>query len=102
MILEPNSYFAEPIEYDMSGADIIAEGADFKTFRVREVFADSPAAEAGLRNGDIIIAMDGRLATEFTLDQINGMFNQAGSEYVLTIKRGNNRLRLNLKLRRLI
>jgi len=87
MILEPNAHFDEPINTDMSGADIIAEGPGFNTFRIRGVVPKSPAAEAGLLEGDLITAIDGRPATEFTLDKINMMLKQDGSEHTITIKR---------------
>jgi len=37
MILEPNRYLSEPEEYDMSGMFLIADGADFKTFKVKQI-----------------------------------------------------------------
>ena len=83
----------------MSGADIVAEGSDFTTFRILGIAPNSPAAEAGLLEAASITAIDGRPATEFTLDKINRMLRQAGSEYALTIKRGARLLDVKLRLR---
>ena len=102
LMLEPNTHFDEPIETDMSGADIIAEGPGFKIFRIRAVVPNSPAAEAGLVEGDVITAIDGRPAAGFTLDQINMMFKQAGSAYTLTIRRTSQLSDIKLKLKRSI
>ncbi len=102
LMLEPNTHFDEPIETDMSGADIIAEGPGFKIFRIRGVVPNSPAAEAGLVEGDVITAIDGRPAAGFTLDQINMMFKQAGSAYTLTIRRASQLSDIKLKLKRSI
>lgn len=102
MILEPNTRFAEPYEATMSGVRLQAEGADFKTFRVHRVFDNSPASEAGVRAGDLVEAVDGRPAREFTLGGLNEMFKTEGRECVLGVKRGAESKELRLKLRRLI
>jgi len=102
MILEPNAQLSEPYEYDMSGVYLIAEGPDFKVFKAHRVIENSPASEAGLREGDVITAVDGRPATEFTLEQMRQMFKQEGMEYLLSIKRGEKLLQIIIKLRRLI
>ena len=102
MILEPNASFADRFEYDMSGIRLRADGADFKTLKVSRVVENSPATDAGVREGDVVSAIDGRPAAEFSLSQINQMFKQEGKEYVLEIVRGEEKKQLKLKLRRLI
>lgn len=102
LILEPNANLMKPVEYNMSGADIVADGPAFQIFRVRAILANSPAAEAGLHEGDIITAIDGRPATEFTLDQIIIMLKQAGTTHTVTILRGGTILQVQLKPRRSI
>lgn len=62
IILEPNAYLLEPVEADMSGLELMAEGEDLQTLVVNEVAADSPAAAAaGLKEEDELVAVDGRL-----------------------------------------
>ena len=102
IILEPNALFAEPYQASLTGVAIAAEGSDFNTFKVRNVFSDSPAAEAGLRAGDIITAIDGKPAAELTAEQLRQMFRQEGREYILKIKRGETLLQVTLRTRRLI
>jgi hypothetical protein len=102
MILEPNAHFDEPYEYDMSGIFLIAEGPDFKRFKVHRVLEGCPAAEAGVREGDVIAALDGRPAAEFTLEQIRQLFKQERQEVLLSIQHGEESLQIRLKLRRLI
>ncbi len=55
-----------------------------------------------MREGDVVSAIDGRLAAEFSLSQINQMFKQEGKEFLLDIVRGEEKKQLKLKLRRLI
>jgi hypothetical protein len=102
MILEPGAALGDAFEVDMLGVAWLAKGADFRTFEVDRVKESSPAAEAGLLAGDIIAAIDGRLAGELSLDQVKQMFRRDGKEYACEIKRGDQLLKVKLKTRRLI
>ena len=102
MILEANESITEPFEYDMSGIRLRAEGEDFKTLKVRRVVENSPATEAGVREGDVIASINGRPATELSLLEISKMFRQEGKEYLLEIIRGAEKIQLTLKSRKLI
>jgi C-terminal processing protease CtpA/Prc len=102
MILEANESLTEPFEYDMSGIRLRAEGEDFKTLKVRRLVENSPATEAGVREGDVISAINGRPATELSLCEISKMFRQEGKEYLLEIIRGAEKIQLTLKSRKLI
>lgn len=102
LILEPNAHYTKPVEYDMSGIRLRANGVDFRIFRVYQVLEDSPAAEAGLRVGDVLAAIDGVAAARFTLDEIYRMLKQPGREYQLSFKRGGGTVSMKIKMRRLI
>jgi len=102
MILEPNTHFADPFDYDMSGIRIRAEGADLKQLKVIRLVENSPAIEAGLRERDLISAIDGRPTAELSLTEISQMFKQEGREYLLDVIRGEEKKQVKLKLRRLI
>jgi hypothetical protein len=102
MILEPNGDLAAPFEDDMSGIRLRAEGEDFKTLKVLRVVENSPAAEAGVREGDVISAINGRVATEFSVSEVRKMFRQEGKEYLFEIIRGVEKIQLKLKLRKLV
>jgi hypothetical protein len=102
IVLEPNQHLAESVEVDMSGFELVAEGADLKTLTINEVLANSPAAEAGLQEEDELTAINGRPVIEFSLEQIRQMLKQEGKEYVLKLKRGSQTLEVKLKMRRLI
>jgi outer membrane lipoprotein-sorting protein/predicted aspartyl protease len=103
MILEPNSHFKDPYAEDMSGMSLTPEKIDgTKLFRIRQVVLNTPASEAGLQAGDLVTAIDGQPATDFTEGHIERMFTQDGREVALTIKRDEKVLQARLKLRRLI
>lgn len=102
MILEPNRYISDPEEYDMSGMLLVAEGTDFRTFKVRRLIENSPATAAGLREGDVISAVDGKPASTLTLEDVRQMFKQKGRSYRLTVERSEQKIQTKIKLRRLI
>ncbi|MFL6237657.1 MAG: aspartyl protease family protein [Thermoanaerobaculia bacterium] len=99
LILEPNACFAEPYEHNMSGIGLRAEGKDFRTVKIHYVIEESPAAEAGLRKGDVITAINGQPVP--SLARLYQMLKQEGREYDLSILRDGKRLQVRLRLRRL-
>ena len=97
MILERN-YKASP---DLSGLDIVAEPPRFRTFVVNAVEENSPAAVAGIREEDTIIAIDGQPTARLTLRELRHLFTQPG-EHVLDVKRGIRIMQLRMRLKRQI
>lgn len=102
MILEPNKYFSDPFEHDMSGLSLVSESPGFKFIRINRVLAQSPAEEAGIKQGDEIISIDGRPAAEMRLVTLRDMLRQPGKMLSLQIKRRTEIILVRLKTRRLI
>jgi hypothetical protein len=101
IIFEPNSTFAAPYDHAQIGMSLIAEGSDFRTFRVRAVLENAPASEAGLQKDDIITSVNGQSAAELTLTKLDEMFERP-VPYKLTIRRGEQTLSLTVTPRRLV
>ena len=101
MILEPNATLRDLIGPAAAGARFIADGPDYKTFRVEELLEDSPATEAGLQPGDIVVAVDGRPAAEMTLSSLQVLFERPAPRK-LSVRRGEKTLQIILTPRRLI
>jgi hypothetical protein len=101
LILEPNASFKAPISPVGAGLVLVAEGADYKTFRVDDVLEDSPATEAGLRKDDIILAVDALPAAELTMWVLHETFEQAAPHKV-SVRRGTETLQLVLTPRKII
>jgi S1-C subfamily serine protease len=86
--------------FDASGSLIYREtGNPYRVFKVTD---GSPAAAAGLREGDTILEVDGRPASQLSLREMTETLQADGRECSLRVKRGEILLTLKLKLRRLI
>lgn len=101
IIFEPNSTFPEGFERAFSGLAMVAEGKDYRTFRITDLLDNAPAAEAGLQKDDIITAIDGKPAAELTLSKLNEMFERPAA-YKLTVRRGDQTLQVTLTPRKLV
>ncbi len=99
MILEPNGHFWEPFGENMSGLSLISAGPNFEIFKVVRVLEGSPGASAGLREGDILTAIDGKPVTKFTLEQVRQMFRQSGRRHLLGVRRGAKSLNAMITLK---
>jgi hypothetical protein len=101
IILEPNTSLKDPIAPLSSGLKIIAEGDDYRTFRIDELLEDSPAIEAGLQKDDVVLAVDGQPAAEFTLTKLMERFEHPDPKK-LTIRRGERTLQITLTPKKLV
>ena len=101
IILEPNSSLKDPISPASSGLKFIAEGSDYKTFRVEELLEDSPATETGIQKDDVVVAVDGRPAAELTLSSLHETLEKP-VPHKLSVRRGEKTLQITLTPRRLI
>jgi hypothetical protein len=102
LILEPNAEAREPIASDASGLVLEARGKDFKTFRVRAVVPGSPAAEAGVQDGDVLAEIEGQDIGRYALWQLQDALKQAGRVYRVHLRRGDRDTVATLRLRSLL
>jgi hypothetical protein len=104
MILEPNADFADPKEYDMLGALLKLDAGTRTGFAVQRVVESSAAAAAGLAPGDVIVAVDGRPSSEYTLDGVRALFRSApGRTLTLGVRRGGGETTsVKVTLRRIV
>ena len=69
--------------YDRSGMRIETEPAGF---RVVSAAAGTPAAEAGLHPGDVIVAIDGRPASSISLPALRDELRQRSPGSVISLR----------------
>jgi C-terminal processing protease CtpA/Prc len=96
MILEPNASFRQPFETDMSGLLLVSEGKALEQIKVARVFDNSPAAESGLREGDVIVSLDDSPIDLFTVEDLTELFRHLG------VRRGDEVLEIELATMRLV
>jgi hypothetical protein len=102
IILEPNLEFNKFAEEDMSGLSIVAKGPGLRTFEIVHVQPGTPAAAAGIREGDVIAGVDQDPAADITLASIRDLFRQVGHKYKLTIERNGKTQEVVIQMKRLI
>ena len=101
LLLTPNASLREPDEYDMSGMFLTAQGEAFDTVVVRSVLPDSPAADAGVLPGDVIIRVE-TTSGPLTLASLRQLLREPGRTVRLGIARAAATQTVVLRLRRLI
>jgi outer membrane lipoprotein-sorting protein len=102
MILEPNARLADPFGANVSGLELEDRAKPRRIVRVTDVSEESAAAEAGIKPGDEIIAIDNQLATSLTLEQIEKLLQQQEQKFVLTLKRASRVFKATLTTKKRI
>jgi hypothetical protein len=97
----PNARTNVPDSYDRAGLWI---NRDAGAFRVVDVVERSPAALAGMRTGDLIVAVDGVRAAAIGLGELRNRWVEmpAGTDVKLTLRRENIERVVAFRLRDLI
>jgi len=101
IIFEPNDSFNESFDRAFGGLSIVAEGKDYRTFRIADILENSPGTEAGLQKDDIITAIDGKGAADLSLTKVLELFERPVA-YKLTVRRRDQTLLLTLTPRKLV
>lgn len=92
----------EPFEFDASGLFLIAKGSDLRKYEILSVAPRTPAAEAGIRDGDQIDYVDGRPAADLSLEQIRQRLRRIGATVSLVVSRDGKQRTVSLRLRRVV
>ncbi len=100
MILEPNSDFGYQDNLDMAGLWLTREDG---TTEVDFVIDDSPAAKAGIKEGDVVVKINGQATKDLLLREIRGILMAGeGKKVGLTISSQGEERSIELKLEKLI
>ncbi|MFA4947425.1 MAG: aspartyl protease family protein [Candidatus Krumholzibacteriia bacterium] len=102
IFLEKNSGFDSPSEFDMCGIRFVMEGERFDLFKVFLVYEGTPAALAGVAEGDVVTAIDGRAAGSSTRESIRDYMQREGEQVRLTIEREGVTKEVTIRLKKMI
>lgn len=100
LTLDPNTSFPDPDQEDKSGMLIVAKGSNYKTFEVTNVQPNTPAAEGGIKKGDIIAGVDADPAADLSLLDVRELFTSVGHKYKITLQRGDKTSEVTIQMRR--
>ena len=74
---------------------------EYGVLKVITPIDDTPAAKAGIKSGDYIVAIDGKLVDEMTLNEaVDKMRGKKGTQVTLAVLRKGQKTPLNFKLTR--
>ncbi len=100
LYLKPNRDYNDSFEFDMSGIRIAPSG---EKFVISYVLPDSPAEEAGIKEGDQVISIEGELLTTENLNEITSVFSSKPKKKVtLTVIRDGQEKEISFRLVRFI
>lgn len=98
--LKKNSSFKKKFYYNMSGITLKAIGSGLQRFEISNVRVNSPAALAGLVEGDHVLTINGITTSDLDLNTVNSFFNKKpGRRIVLEVDREGQRFRKEFLLR---
>ena len=101
LYLRPNQHLTAPFETDMAGFEVRTAGADFEEFAVDWIDADSPAEQADLKVGDVIVEVNGRPATDLIIPDWHALKRgEPGNILRLLVRRGGDTLSVPIRLAR--
>ena len=100
LTLDPNITFPDPDQEDKSGMLIVPNGPNYKTFEVANVQPNTPAAEGGIKKGDIIAGVDADPAVDLSIIDIRQLFQAVGHKYKITLLRGDKTSEVTIQMRR--
>jgi hypothetical protein len=99
--LEPGKHFMKPDRFTRAGVQLARFG---DTIRAMQVLPGSAAAAAGIKEGDEVVALDGKPILTYTQDMLTDMFERgaAGEKHTLAIVRDGRRSTATLRLKEII
>jgi hypothetical protein len=82
----------ESFEHDMSGMELRAKGDSYRNYYVDKVVADSPAAMAGLEEGDEVLFVNNSSTKDLSISDIYKILQKGEGKEVSVLARRNGQI----------
>ena len=103
LYLKKKHGYKKAFEFNMSGLTVSAKGDNLRIFEVELVRKDSPADRADIREGDIILSINGYSDKNINLNEIYQIFNsKEGRRIRLRISRDGKIIQKKFRLERIL
>jgi len=102
MVLEPNRASADAPPFDASGLRVQRLPDTPNALRIYQVLPETPAAEAGLRSADLLVALDDTPVERMSPGMVQEALTRDGHASVLLVQRDQEVFTVRLKLRHLL
>ncbi len=103
LLLEPTPAVTEAFAFSTAGFAVRSTFTEEGAARIEDLYADSPATEAGLRRGDEVIRIDGQRPSDLGVDAFRALLQgPPGTVLQLEVQRGTSVRSVELTLRRLL
>ncbi len=94
LYIKKNRFFSKKFYYNLSGLTIKAKGSNLNIYEITEVRTESVSDRAEVKQGDIILAINGIPSTDLTLSQVIGLLNyRSGKHIKLDISREGKKIK---------
>jgi len=94
LYLKKNRFFSKKFYYNLSGLTIKAKGSNLNIYEITEVRTQSVSDQAEVKQGDIILAINGIPSADLTLSQVIGLLNyRSGKRIKLDLSREGKKIK---------
>ncbi len=102
-IIKKNSYFNDEFNYNMSGIELEKPYQELPIYVISRVLPNTAAEIAGLMEGDQIHFLNGKKATELSLDDINSLFQSYDNKKInISYFRDGKEYKTQFRLKKII
>jgi predicted aspartyl protease len=103
LILYPSDFDGGRLDFDKSGMFLVSNADNRSVYRIVDIVDGSPGDKAGLKIGDIIMQIDGRPASQVSLEEARRLFRkEEGTRIPMTVERGGRAISTEIVLRKVI